>query len=348
MNLNETDKITLSHEDKFFSIDFAALDYNSPEKNQYLYMLEGFDQNWIYAFNRTSAVYTNIDPGSYNFRVIGSNNDGIWNTEGASLNIYISPPFWQTVWFKTLMILPGGGLLFLIFYVVKQREKRNSGIRERMIELRIQALRVKMNPHFIFNTINSIQYFLSSNEKERALSYLSKFARLMRLTLEFSDKTIISISEEIESLRLYLELEKLRFEDKFEYEINVDPAINMPGMMIPNLLIQPYVENAVRHGIQNSNQNGKVSVKLQKEKDQINYTIEDNGIGIKHSLELKHESDLKDRPHGMDITLDRIRLLNSRQRENHVLEITDLSEEDDSKSGTRVSIRVPILNRKRE
>ena len=225
------------------------------------------------------------------------------------------------------------------------RAKKNSEIKEKMTELRIQALRVKMNPHFIFNTINSIQYFLTANEKEMALSYLAKFARLMRLTLEFSDKTIISIAEELESLRLYLELEKLRFENKFEYNIEVDPAINTPMMMIPNLLIQPYVENAVKHGIQNNTDKGMIKVKLIKVKNEINYTIEDNGIGIKKSLEQNRVSDHQKKSQGMMITYDRIKLLNRDRIDIDNLEVTDLSDVDSEKTGTKVTIRIPIINR---
>jgi len=342
-NMSEVDEITLSYEDKYFTIEFSALDFTNPEKNQYLHKLEGFDEEWVHALNNNSAVYTNIDPGTYTFKVIGSNSDGVWNTKGASLKIRIIPPFWQMAWFRVLIFLISSALFLSIIFGIKHRMKKNNEIKEKLTELRIQALRVKMNPHFIFNTINSIQYFLSANEKKMALSYLSKFARLMRLTLEFSDKSIISIAEELESLRLYLELEKLRFENKFYYEIEVDPSINTPKMMIPNLLIQPYVENAVKHGIQNKNDNGRVKVSLVKEKDEIKYTIEDNGIGINRSLELKHKSGLKNRSLGMGITEDRIKLLNLGQLNNHNLEITDLSEENEGLTGTKVSIRVPIV-----
>ena len=213
-----------------------------------------------------------------------------------------------------------------------------------MTELRMQALRAKMNPHFIFNTINSIQYFLTSNEKRTALEYLSKFARLMRLTLEFSDKTTISISEELESLRLYLDLEKLRFANKFDYEISVDPQIDTPRIMIPNMLIQPYVENAVKHGIQNKADKGMVKVSLKKRDNEIYYVIEDNGIGIKKSLELKPQDDIRQKSSGMEITRNRINLLNLDYRENERLEITDLSDENAEKTGTKVAITIPIVN----
>jgi ligand-binding sensor domain-containing protein/sensor histidine kinase YesM len=344
-NINDLQAVTLSYEEKYFTIDFSALDYTSPEKNQYLYKLEGFDDEWVHALNNNSAVYTNIDPGSYTFKVIGSNSAGVWNTEGASIKLNITPPFWQMAWFKILLFLLISTVLFLIIYGIKMRAKKNSEIKEKMTELRIQALRVKMNPHFIFNTINSIQYFLTANEKEMALSYLAKFARLMRLTLEFSDKTIISIAEELESLRLYLDLEKLRFENKFDYNIEVDPAISTPTVMIPNLLIQPYVENAVKHGIQNNTDKGMIKVKLKKVKNEISYTIEDNGIGIKKSLERNRVADHQKKSHGMMITYDRIKLLNHDRIENGDLEVTDLSDSDTEKTGTKVTIRIPIMNR---
>ena len=343
-DITEVDEITLSYEDKFFTIEFSALDFTNPEKNQYAYKLEGFDDDWIYRGNKNYADYTNIDPGSYLFKVIGSNNDCIWNEEGATLRITILPPFWQTLWFRILLFVIFLSGLYLLIYIIKTREKRNSEIREKMTELRIQALRAKMNPHFIFNTINSIQYYLTCNEKGKALKYLSKFARLMRLTLEFSDKTTISISEELELLRLYLDLEKLRFENKFDYKIEIDPEIDTLSIMIPNLIIQPYVENAVKHGIQNKSGNGMVKVRLKKTNNEINYIIEDNGIGIKRSLELKQQDDIQKKSSGMYITHNRISLLNLERMENDNLKITDLSEENAEKTGTKVSIRIPIIN----
>jgi anti-sigma regulatory factor (Ser/Thr protein kinase) len=343
-DIHELDEIRLSYEENFITIEYAALDFTNPEKNQYAYKLEGFNDDWIYPGNNNTAVYTNLNPGSYTFKVIGSNNDGIWNEEGASLNIIILPPFWQTLWFRLILVLLFLLGLYLLIHVIRDREKKNSEIREKMTELRMQALRAKMNPHFIFNTINSIQYFLTSNEKRTALEYLSKFARLMRLTLEFSDKTSISISEELESLRLYLDLEKLRFENKFDYEIDVDPHIDTLRIMIPNMLIQPYVENAVKHGIQNKMDTGMVKISLKKGENEIYYVIEDNGIGIRKSLELKQHEDIMQKSSGMEITRNRINMLNLDQKENERLEITDLSEENAEKTGTKVEITIPIID----
>ncbi len=343
-DIHELEEIQLSYEENFITIKYAALDFTNPEKNQYAYKLEGFNSDWIYPGNNNTAVYTNLNPGSYTFRVIGSNNDGVWNERGASLNIVILPPFWQTFWFRLFLVLLFLLGLYLLIQVIRDRAKKSSEIKEKMIELRMQALRAKMNPHFIFNTINSIQYFLTTNEKRTALEYLSKFARLMRLTLEFSDKTTISISEELESLKLYLDLEKLRFENKFDYKIDIEPQIDTRRMMIPHMLIQPYVENAVKHGIQNKIDKGMVKISVKKKDNEIYYVIEDNGIGIRKSLELKQQENIQQKSSGMEITRDRINLLNLEQKENERLEITDLSEESTEKTGTKVEITIPIID----
>lgn len=334
----------LDYEDNYFTFEFAALDYTNPEKNQYAYKLEGFDEDWVYCGNQNYAHYTNISPGTYTFKVRGSNNDALWNKEGISIALIILPPFWQTLWFKIIMVLLVIGLIYLLVRFIKKQEEKKSKIKEKIAELRMQSLRSKMNPHFIFNTINSIQYFLTCNEQRVALSYLSKFARLMRTTLEYSDKPDISIAKELEAVELYLELEKLRFENEFDYEIIVDPAIKIKESRIPNMLIQPYVENAVKHGIKVKNGKGFISVKLKKTDLGIRYSIEDNGIGISKSLAEKANHKVYRKSSGMEVTRNRLELMNSNNSKISNVEVLDLSEENPDKSGTRITVTIPILN----
>ena len=166
----------------------------------------------------------------------------------------------------------------------------------------------------------------------------------MRSTLELSDKQDISIAKELEAVQLYLGLEKLRFEDQFDYEIVIDPSLKINEYRIPNMLIQPYVENAVKHGIKTENGKGFISVKLKKINSEIEYTIEDNGIGISKSFAKKENNHENQKSRGMEITRNRLQLLANNQSDSNNIEILDLNDLDPDKTGTRITIKLPIIN----
>ena len=337
-------EIHLESTDKNFLFEFAALDYRNPSKNQYAYQLLGYDDTWIYCGTRHSAVYTNMSPGEYVFHVKGSNNDGLWNEDGQALRLYIAYPFWQTAWFKLLIAFSFGGLLYLGIYYARRLEKKKSEINRKISELHLQALRSRLNPHFIFNTINSIQYYLTCNDERSALSYLSKFSKLMRMILDTSDKSTVSLANEIESLQLYLELEHVRFENRFDYTINVDPRLDVNQIQIPAMLIQPYVENAIKHGLSQDHHRGKIQISINRENGKIICLVEDNGIGIVKSLNKASEKTSNHRSSGMHLTQSRLEILSSGKIDKNAVQIFDLSEENSTLSGTRVQINIPVLS----
>jgi hypothetical protein len=215
IDLTDKTQIELPYHDNYFTIEFVSLDFSHPEKNRYAYKLEGVNDRWIHSNNENFARYTNIDPGEYIFKVRGTNSDGVWNMEGDELTITIKPPFWMTWWFKTIIILIVTLSLVFTVYIIIKREKQKTAINKKISELKLQAIQAQMNPHFIFNTINSIQYFINKEDNESAYFYLTKFSRLLRRTLENSEKLRIPLEEEIESLKLYLELQLLRYGNKF-------------------------------------------------------------------------------------------------------------------------------------
>ncbi len=215
--------------------------------------------------------------------------------------------------------------------------------KQKIAEKTQQNLRQQMNPHFIFNTLNSIQYYIVQNNKEASNSYLIKFAKLMRMILSNSEHPYICIQREMEALGLYLELEKLRFKDKLQYQITVDEAIDIYEYKIPTLMIQPFVENAILHGVMPKEEKGHVSVGLKMDGNSLLCVIEDDGIGREKALERKKQKDGNTTSLGTRISEDRLVLINSFYKERSQIKYVDLKDSNNQALGTRVEIRFPVM-----
>jgi CheY-like chemotaxis protein len=217
----------------------------------------------------------------------------------------------------------------------------NITLKQRSSELEMQSLRAQMNPHFIFNSLNSINMFILENNRLQASEYLSKFSKLIRLILQNSQETYIPLEKELEALQLYMELESLRFDNKFEYKIIVDPGVEPANIKVPPLIIQPYVENAIWHGLIHKKENGHLEINIYGRDKTLLYKITDDGIGRDKAAELKSKSAEKQKSMGMRITADRIALLN--QQTETSIKITDLVLGDGSAGGTEVLIELPVI-----
>ncbi|PLW92423.1 MAG: hypothetical protein C0592_10900 [Marinilabiliales bacterium] len=350
--LADGDTVVLSYDRNFFSISFSALDFSNPAKNKYAYRLKNYDKDWVFvnSTNRT-AEYTDVKPGEYYFQVRASNGDGVWNEEGVSLLIIVKPPFTQTWMFRILVIF----LIVLSTYffirsrinkVRKQNEVEGKmlSIEKNMFELEQKALRLQMNPHFIFNSLNSIQSFIIQNDTDKAIGYLAKFSKLMRLILASSRETYIALEDELALLRHYLELEQLRFSEQFKYELFVEPSIDEEFTGIPPMIIQPYVENAILHGLMNKKEEkGMLSIKIWEKEDQVLCIVEDNGVGRKKAQQIKEEGGLSQKSQGIMITKERLEILNRRNKEKISVEIIDLYDSNGNASGTRVRLKIPVV-----
>ncbi|MCW8898600.1 MAG: histidine kinase [Flavobacteriales bacterium] len=332
----------LSHENNAIEFNISGIS-NSPSGIQYKYILEGFDKEWIYTVN-TSIYYTSLAPGSYTFKVFAMNDSGIWSTVPSVISFTIQPPFYMSAWFLLTLVFGVIIIGFLIYFLIqKQNQLKNKQIEEqkqRALASELQALRSQMNPHFIFNTLNSIQNFISKNESKDASIYLSKFAKLMRATLANTKRQRISLKDEIETLTLYLELEQLRLNNKFSYEILVDETIDTQYEQIPSMLIQPYVENAIWHGISHKEGNGIIRIQFLLENEHLlKCVVEDNGIGRENAIKLKQNTTSPS--FGMNITKERVELLNSLNGNRLSVKINDLKI-NNQPAGTRVELYVPI------
>jgi LytS/YehU family sensor histidine kinase len=299
----------------------------------------GIDSSWVYT-NNDNAIFSKVPHGKYTFEVQTQNADGIWSNSD-TIKVAIAPPFWQTYWFIVLSTILFSGFIFMVYlYRIKTLKKHNTLINSAN-EYRQQSLRQQMNPHFIFNTLNSIQLFILEKDSISSHKYLTKFARLMRITLDNSQESTIPLQKELEALTLYLELESLRLEGKFTYSIEITDN-QVLEQKVPTLLIQPFVENAIWHGIMlKESQNGFVNVTISRTNETITCTIEDNGIGREKAMALKAQKETEHKSLGYKITSQRIELLNTLYKDKFNIQYFDLCDTNGAPSGTKVQIQIP-------
>lgn len=242
----------------------------------------------------------------------------------------------------TLFSILGATLLLVLLLVIynKMQVKKRLTLQKEVAEYEQKALHLQMNPHFVFNCLSSISSFIVQNGTDSALKYLSKFSKLMRLTLEYSKGSLIPIDKEIESLQNYLELEQLRFHDKFTFEIKSSDKVEF-NMGLPPLLIQPFVENAILHGIVPKEENGKISVLFDVENGQLVCIISDDGIGISESKLIKENSVTAHQSMALEITKKRLEIMKLATAQSAKIDISDL-DSNMSNTGTKVTLRLPI------
>ncbi|NSW93745.1 MAG: histidine kinase [Bacteroidales bacterium] len=338
--LTTADTLTLPKGDNNFQINFSSSDFTNSEKTIYRYMLEGVEDKWTETTWRNRSVsYSNLDPRWYTFRIQATDRNGQWSAS-RELKIRIEPYFYQTRLFRIAVPLFVIAILatILIAYILHIRQKE----RMKQDELRLNALRGQMNPHFIFNSLNSINYFISNNDKLSANSYIADFSRLIRSILANLDRNYVPFETELKSLIDYIRIEHLRFGDKFDYSIVTEEKVNYSNMEVIPGLVQPFIENAIWHGIRSlENRKGFISVKFKlPENDRVKCIIEDDGIG----RNLASEKRMPGENHvskGISIVAERLRLLSKLTGKNFEFEITDLYP-DREETGTRVLVEIPF------
>ena len=207
----------------------------------------------------------------------------------------------------------------------------------------MQALRAQMNPHFIFNSLNSINRFILQNNRLQASEYLTKFSKLVRMILQNSQASLITLESELEALGLYLEMEALRFNYHFDYKISVPKDLDIEVLKVPPLILQPYVENAIWHGLMHKEEKGQLDIEVSQEGDHLYFKVTDNGIGRKKASELASKSATKHKSMGLRITANRIAMMQHSNGEESPVKINDLVEPDGTAAGTEVVIKMPIM-----
>jgi ligand-binding sensor domain-containing protein len=326
---------------------YRGICLTDPDKVLYQKKLEGLDKDWSTPNAEDYSKYANLKPGNYVFKVRSSNNKGVWDTTETAFYFAIATPFYLTWWFILIISVFVLSIIYTIIRIrilsiaKKQREEFNRKVEMSRIELK--ALRSQMNPHFIFNSLNSIQHYIFYSKTDEAIKYLNKFARLVRIILNNSDKPTVTVEEDLEALKLYLELEQMRFEEKFDYEIIIDGSVDTDYDIMPPMLMQPYVENAILHGLNPSPKKGKLIINLSTKNNFLICTITDDGIGREKASEIKRTMPTsKHRSLGMKITEDRLRILNEINNSELSVTIKDLKEGNESK-GTQVQLFIPLI-----
>lgn len=339
----------LSFDETQVKIKLVGLSYMSSGKISYKYKMEGLDSNWTVS-NSPIVYYPNLESGSYHFIAKAINSRGEESLLPAEIYFEILPAYWQTLWFKVfvgfiffILLLAS---IFLRVKVIKRREEEKTRLNKMLGELEMTALKAQMNPHFIFNSLGSIQNLINRDKKIEANVYLSKFAKLLRMTLDHSDKKEVSLADETNMLDLYLSLEALRFVNKFEYSIEISPEIDSYSYTIPPMMLQPFIENAIKHGLLPKKEDALLKIKFSiKDNDILHCVVEDNGIGRVQREKLKEKSNAPSHiSKGIKITKNRLELINQLRTKPAEIRITDLYNNLGSPSGTRIEVFIPMEN----
>ena len=336
----DTDSVRTLPENTPLQINYVAVDLPKAKEIVYAYKLRQ-DADWQTTTN-PSITFNDLKTGDYHFQVKAKNQSDIWS-ESVSFQFSVLPPWWKTGWAYLLYGILGAAIIWLFIRRRTAQLTKKAMAERKMVQLELNALQAQMNPHFIFNALNAIQHYILSNEEDLANEYLSRFARLMRLFLEASKSTYTNLADEKELLELYLNLEKLRFEEKFEYSVNTSAVRSHSEVLLPSMLVQPFVENAVNHGILHLEKDGKVNVQFKEEEALLICTVEDNGVGRAKAKELRKNRNKSHKSRGMQLVKERLEALKHLGNEKAIkIQTLDLTDQNGEPRGTKVIIQIPL------
>lgn len=340
------ESINFEYDENNLIFDFIGVTQTFPKKVKYKWRLKGLDENWSPENQRTSASFFNLGAGEYQLEILSANENDVWNREPIIFPFSIRLPIWKESWFIISYTVLGVLILLLIIGSRIRFVKRNSKRKQEKLEmerdaiaLEQKALRLQMNPHFIFHTLNSIQALIASKEEKVAREYLSKFSRLMRQILENSRVNEITLDAELEAMENYLTIEQFCHENKFHFSIEVEEGMEVEFIKIPPMIIQPFLENSIIHGLGNQEKQGQLKLSFKDKGSILWCEIEDNGIGREKAAELKSVSNRSHKSTALEVTTERLELLS---QEQDSIQIIDLKDENGEALGTKVILKIPI------
>jgi len=336
--------IRLPYSQNDVQLRFNAINFTDPEENRFSYrMANEKDSSWHELYTQNSIALSNLIPGSHRIEVKLFPVNNRWPAQLKTISITITPPFWKTTWFYLVVALI---IAVTIYYLYRRRIKQISqkaNLDKLLAQTEMKALHSQMNPHFIFNCLNSIREMILNNENQQASHYLNKFAQIIRITLNQSSKPFVSLKDTIDYLQRYMEMEQIRT-PHFNYTIETDESLQTHEIMLPPMLIQPFIENAIWHGASPQAKPMQLQIHFYQSQQQLICIIEDDGIGIETSLKNK-ESQLVHEPVGIANIMQRIQVLNEKYNLNSSVTIEDKSNISKSNgTGTIVTIKLPIKN----
>ena len=338
-------RISLSHKNAGITIKYTAILFGNSQNLTYRYILEGYNGDTVIT-KLASVIFDGMRPGHYVFNVWAKGSNNTWTREPAILSFIITPPFWYNAWFGIATLLTIGTLVYMLMknriHAIQKAERSKTALNKRMAELKMQALRAQINPHFIFNALNAIQNYYSINDERSANRYMTMFAKLIRQTLTHSKDNWISLAEEVSMLGAYIELEKMRFKNSFNYSINIASGIDTENTKIPAMMLQPFIENAIQHGLRHlRNKSGTLSVSFSAEPNGILCVIDDDGVGFAQSAALENKMNA-DESMGIDITVGRLETMNMLYSTNSTVHVIHKNKISFFESGTTVEVTLPL------
>lgn len=327
--------LEISPQVTFLELSFYSSDFTELGRSNLYTKLQPYDNDWVFAEGQT-VRYRNLPPGEYQLEVKGQ-----YGAEFLKMTIVSKPSMLQTWWFNLLILgLLAGIITAIAKYRINKFRKEEAATREinrKFAELELQALQAQLNPHFIFNALGAIQHTIRDENPEKAEYFLTSFALLMRLFLESSKKKKITLAEEIQLITRYVELEQLRFENTFDFEFEVDEEIDIHSTEIPSLLFQPFVENAINHGLFHKKEQGLLSISIKEKASVLHCEIRDNGVGRERAAEIQKKSLKSHKSRATEIVNERLEILQQVEGLNLRINIEDLE-----RGGTKVRIDIPI------
>lgn len=347
---NFSDSISIRYNTGSIEIHYSLPSFNNPKKLRFKYLMEGLNHPWINAGSRRVAYYNNLPPGNYTFKV--QVDDFNKESIGKDFLIIVPPPFWLTWWFYFLVGITGLGVLILFMYLrihgIRKVEMEKTLLHQKYSAIELKALQAQLNPHFIFNCLNSIQHFIIINDELSANKYLGKFSYLMRMFLEHSKSDFITMEDEIALLRTYIELENLRFANSFTFTLNVQEDLPLTEFEIPSMLFQPFIENSINHGLLNLDRKGLLYIDFRVENGTLIGVIDDDGIGRQKAMEYRKARDGSRKSRGFEITKDRINVFNRKNDMDITFEIIDKKDSEGNALGTKVILRIPLYKHRQD
>lgn len=363
-NITQIRELSLPFSENTLSFEFVAIEYSAPANNRLQYRMAEKDDFWLDVNEGETgfARYPKLMPGTYTFWLRAANSDGVWGPPVQTLTIHIRPPWYLSWWFLTLSALIVLGGLYALYRNRVNRIRREADMKRREAEIRQKeaefkqkeaetkqqiaefetaVLRLQMNPHFIFNSMNSINSYILKKDIDTASDYLGRFAGLMRTILNLAAKPYISVADEIRFLRQYLLTEAMRFEKKFDFFIETDKELDLEDTIIPTMILQPFVENAIWHGLDNKAEAGMIWIRFEKDQQRLVCSVEDNGVGRESARQLKEGAEHVSK--ALTITRQRLQLLEAEKGVATGFETIDLVEPDGQPAGTKVTLTLPLL-----
>ena len=343
--------ITLAPHEREVVIEFDAINFNEPATTDFQYRVRGLDDTWRRPGEQRYISLNNLRAGDYTLELKAINAYGGQSSHYKSLRIEVTPLLHQRWWFRIALLVVIAAAATAAYRFLQNRVRRREeaerkervllGVQKEIAESKLTALQAQMNPHFIFNSLNSINWYILKNKQAEASLYLTKFSKLVRLILDNSRDLSIPLDRELEALRLYLDLEAMRFDHKFEFEIQTDDEIDLEEVMIPPLILQPFVENAIWHGLMHKEDRGHLLIQIYPENGHLKCIVQDNGIGRRAAQQMKLQSRDPHESKGMKLTTDRVKLLHQNYLKEDMIRIIDLVNDRGEAAGTRVEVILP-------